>query len=78
MIAVVLKEAVQKIESELGGKVTTIYDCDDRWVLGLDWQEGTLTSIVFCVYKETGELGNFFPPDEPEVGKNAKRIFLPE
>ena len=72
-----LKNAIQEAEKELGGKVVSVFDCDDRWVLNFDWQKDTLMSVVLCYYKESKEIGCFFPPDEPEVWGRAKRIQLP-
>ena len=73
-----LKDAIQKAEKELGGKVVSVFDCDDRWALNFDWQKDTLMSVIWCFYKDTKEIGCFFPPDEPEVGKRAKRVPLPK
>lgn len=72
-----LKEAVRKAESQLSGKVINVFDCDDRWVFEFDWEEGTLSSVVWCCYKSTGEIECFFPPDEPEILKSAKPVPLP-
>lgn len=73
-----LKEAIRAAESILDCKVVEVGDCKDRWVFALDWQEGTLSSVVWCCYKESGEIGYFFPPDEPGVLKSAKKIPLKE
>ncbi len=72
-----LKEIVEKAEKEIGGKVVWMGECDDRWVLGFDFEENTLSSIVWCCYKATGEIGYFFPPDEPGLLKSAKSVNLP-
>ena len=73
-----VEEVIQKAEAEVGGKVISLGECEDRWILGFDWQSGTLSSIVWCCYKDTGEIGGFFPPDEPGVLKSAKPIVLPK
>lgn len=69
-----LQEAIKKAEQEIGGKVIWVGDYKDRWVLGFDFEEDTLSSIVWCCYKNTGEIGYFFPPDEPDVLKSTKEV----
>lgn len=71
-----LIEAIQKAESEIGGKIISVFDCEDRWVFGFDFQKNSLYSVVWCCYKDSGELDAFLPSDEPEVGKRAKQISL--
>lgn len=73
-----LEKAIQKAEMKLGGKVISVFDCGDRWALGFDWQKENLTSFIWCCLKDTGKIVSFFPPDEPEVAKRAKRVPLPE
>ncbi len=65
MNIVTIKEIIAKAEREVGGKVVGLGECTDRWVFGFDFEESALTSIVWCCYKDTGEIGYFFPPDEP-------------
>ena len=73
-----LKEAILKAEREIGGEIIGVADYRDRWIFSFDWQTDTLSSVVWCCYKVSGEIGCFFPPDEPEVLKNAKEISLPK
>ena len=73
-----LKEVIQKVEREFGGKVIGIGDCKDRWIFVFDWQQNALSSIVFCCYKDDYEIGYFFPSDEPGIFKSAEPIPLPE
>ena len=73
-----LKKAIEKAEQEIGGKVIAVGECKDRWILCFDFEKDALTSIVRCCYKETGELGYFFPPDEPGLLKSAKPVDLPK
>ena len=73
-----LEEAIRKAETQIGGKVIGIGDYKDRWIFCFDWQTGTLSSVVWCCYKDTGDIGCFFPPDEPDVLKLSKEIPLPK
>lgn len=73
-----LKNAIKKAQAQVGGKVVWVGECKDRWVFGFDWQADTLSSVVFCCYKVSGEIGYFFPPDEPSVLKSVKEISLKE
>lgn len=74
----ILKEIIEKAEQEVGGKVIWLGECNDRWILGFDFEENALTSVVWCCYKDTGEISYFFPPDEPGLLKSAKTVLLPD
>ena len=73
---ITLKEAIEKAEKEIGGKILTVDDCDDRWVFGFDFEIGAYTGVLFCCLKHTGEIVAFFPPDEPDVLLRAKPLSL--
>ena len=75
---ITLKDAINKAEKEVGGKILTVDDCDDRWVFGFDFEADAQTGVVFCWFKDTREFRDFFPPDEPNVLLRAKPIELPD
>lgn len=73
-----VKDMIKKVEQDVGGKVIWLGECSDRWIFSFDFEEDTLTSVVWCCYKDTGEIGYFFPPDEPGLLKSVKEVFLPK
>ena len=77
-IVMTLKDAIHKAELTLTGKVISIFDCDDRWIFHFDWEAGTLTTYFWFCYKDTGEIGYIFPPDNSEVLERAKKVPLPD
>ena len=69
-----LKKSIKKAEQEVGGKVIAVGECKDRWIFCFDFEEDSLTGVVWCCYKATGKIACFFPPDEPGLLKSAKPV----
>ena len=71
---ITLKESIEKAKNTVNSKILNVYDCGDRWIFDFEFEVNATTSVIFCCFKGTGEFFDFFPPDEPDVLKRAKKV----
>lgn len=71
-----LEKAIKKAEDETTGKVISAFDTDNIWIFNFDFEVGACLSVKFCFLKNSGVVDTFFPPDFPELNKQARKIFL--